>query len=182
MSWTKKRFSELTSNFFMGGKVIPTYKICQTTMQSQYRWHSRFNIVRNQCVCDTLSSVLVLDQDMLTVATEQGVLLEGKTLILLRIVVDFPPYESRSTSMTTFDELDTEMAYLCCQNNKMCIMDFIFLALTCRCLYLINYNPLLMVNSIFTKQSGCKIISLGRSEYGLQITSGLDDMWVLIEV
>ena len=151
MSWTKKRFSELTSNFFMGGKVIPTYKICQTTMQSQYRWHSRFNIVRNQCVCDTLSSVLVLDQDMLTVATEQGVLLEGKTLILLRIVVDFPPYESRSTSMTTCDEPDPEMVYLCCQNNKMCIMDFIFLAFTCRCLYLIDYNPLLMVSRNFTK-------------------------------
>ena len=53
--------------------------------------------------------------------------------------------------MTTFDEPDPEMAYLCCQNNKMCIMDFIFSTLTCRCLYLINYNPLLMVISNFTK-------------------------------
>ena len=84
--------------------------------------------------------------------------------------------------MTTFDEPDPEMAYLCCQNNEMCIMDFIFSTLTCRCLYLINYNPLLMVNIIFTKRSGCKIISFGRSDYGLWMTSGLDDMWVLMEV
>ena len=53
--------------------------------------------------------------------------------------------------MTTCDEPDLEMVYLCCQNNKMCIMDFIFLAFTCRCLYLIDYNPLLMVISNFTK-------------------------------
>ena len=91
---------------------------------------------------------------MLIVAPEQGVLLKENTFFWLRIVVDFPPYESRSTSMTTFDEPDPEMAYLCCQNNKVFIMDFIFLALTCWCLYLINYNPLLMVNSIFHQEIG----------------------------
>ena len=90
----------------------------------------KFNIVRNQCACDA-SLVLMLDQDMLIVAHEQGVLSKENTFFWLRVVVDFPPYESRSTSMTTFDEPDPEMAYLCCQNNKMFIMDFIFLALTC---------------------------------------------------
>ena len=53
--------------------------------------------------------------------------------------------------MTTCNELDPEMVYECCESNKMYIMDYIFLAVTCRCLYLIDYDTLLMVSMKFTK-------------------------------
>ena len=55
MPWMKKRHSELKSIISMGGEVILTYKICQTTMQSQYRWHSKFNIP-----CELQKLVLVV--------------------------------------------------------------------------------------------------------------------------
>ena len=49
----KRGFPELMFIFSMDIEVMPTYKVCQTTMQSSERWHSKFNIVRNQCACDT---------------------------------------------------------------------------------------------------------------------------------
>ena len=62
---------------------MPTHKVCETTMQSLERRHSELNIVRNQCACDTFFLSLVLGQDMLIVAIEQGVLLEEKYLFFV---------------------------------------------------------------------------------------------------
>ena len=50
MSWMKKRFLELMSIFLIDIEVLPTHKLCETTMQSLERRHSELDIVRNQQV------------------------------------------------------------------------------------------------------------------------------------
>ena len=58
MSWMKKRFLELMSIFLIDIEFCPTHKLCETTMQSLERRHSEFNIIRNQCACDTFFFVI----------------------------------------------------------------------------------------------------------------------------